>query len=171
MEGSVFKAAGKAFLSLSAGMSKLAAFWIFVLMVFMIADILGRVLFNHPLQGTYEIVKVSIVGIVFLQAPHTLWRDRHIRSHLLLATLGPRPREVLNTFTHLLGTAVFALIFLSNWAPTLLSWRILEIEGDGTLRVPVYPVRSILLLGSAVMIVHFLGKAFQSLCVVLGKSK
>ena len=53
-------------------MNAVATFWIFVIMFLMTGDVLGRVLFNRPITGTPEIVKVSIVGIVFLQIPHTL---------------------------------------------------------------------------------------------------
>ena len=170
MTGSIFKAIGKGFLGLSAGMSKLAAFWIFAIMLFMMADIVGRI-FNHPLAGAYEIVKVSIVGIVFLQIPHSLWQDRHIRSNLIIGRLNPVAKEVLNAPIYLLGAAIFVLIFVSNWGPTLLSWKILEIEGEGAFQVPVYPVRSIILLGSAAMIIHFIVKFFQSLSFIFGTSK
>jgi TRAP-type mannitol/chloroaromatic compound transport system permease small subunit len=80
-------------------------------------------------------------------------------------------REVLNVPIYLLGATIFVLIFISNWGPTLLSWKILEIEGEGALQVPVYPVRSIILLGSAAMIIHFIVKIFQSLSFIFGTSK
>lgn len=171
MNNPIFKAVGKAFLGLSAGMSWLAAFWIFLIMVFMTADILGRALFNHPLAGAYEIVRVSIVGIVFLQIPHTLLQDKHIRSNLVIGRLKPATRELANAPINLIGAAVFILIFISNWAPTLLSWKILEIEGEGALQVPVYPIRTIILLGSAAMVIHFIVKFFQNLSIFMTVSK
>ena len=46
----------------------LAAGWAFILTFIIIADIIGRTVFNSPVYGVPEIVMNSIVMIVFLQA-------------------------------------------------------------------------------------------------------
>ena len=142
-------------------MNAVATFWIFVIMFLMTGDVLGRVLFNRPITGTPEIVKVSIVGIVFLQIPHTLWVNRHIRSEILLVRLKSFARNVFLILTDLLGVAVFVGIMWASWGDTIIAWQKLEIEGEGALRVPVYPIRTIIILGSLMTAIHFAIKVIQ----------
>ncbi|MFH1089934.1 MAG: TRAP transporter small permease [Pseudomonadota bacterium] len=129
-------------------LNALATGWIFVIMLIMVCDILGRVIFNHPLTGTPEIVRISLVGIVFLQMPHTFWMGRHIRSDLIVNRLRTRYRDLLNTASFLFIALVFWGILFSSYGTTVTSWKLLEIEGEGALRVPVYPIRTIIMMGS-----------------------
>ena len=59
----------------------------------------GARFFNSPLVGVPEIVKISVVGLVWCQMAHTLKIDAHLRSTILLdrmpparATRGRNPR-------------------------------------------------------------------------------
>lgn len=160
---SIFKAVGKGFWSLTMGMAALASFWIFVLMMVMSGDILGRVFFNHPITGTYEMVKLTIVGIVFLQLPYTLWHHKHVRGTLISSKLAPLSREILNLPIYLLGASIFVLIFIASWDSTIESWRILETSGEGGFKFPAYPIRSIILLSSVNMVIIFIAQFFQSI--------
>ena len=54
----------------------LVAAWIFVLMVVINVDVIGRTLFTKPLPGVPELVRLSIVAIVFLQIGSTLRAGR-----------------------------------------------------------------------------------------------
>ena len=48
------------------GLNALGSGWIFVLMLIIDADAIGRTFFDHPLEGVIEITQMSIVAIVFL---------------------------------------------------------------------------------------------------------
>ena len=162
MATSIFRKLENGVIKFTSGMNAVATFWIFVIMFLMTGDVLGRVLFNHPITGTPEIVKVSIVGIVFLQIPHTLWINRHIRSDVIIARLKPNTQQIIHILVYLLGVAVFVGIFYSSWGDTITAWQKHEIEGEGALRVPVYPIRTIILLGSATTVMHFIIKIRES---------
>src|SRR3546814_10323238 len=56
--------------------------WIFLLMILINSDIIGRELFESPVRGTTEILSISIVGIVFLQLGHTLMNGKITRSDM-----------------------------------------------------------------------------------------
>ena len=45
-----------------------AAMLAFLLSFLVVADVIGRAIFNSPVQGTPEIVSISIVIICYLQA-------------------------------------------------------------------------------------------------------
>jgi len=160
---------GKAFLRFGSILNACASVWIFMIMFLVTGDVLGRVFLNKPITGTPEFVKISIVGIVFMQIPHTLWMKRHIRSDILLQRMRGRLRQIFRSFSYLLGVAIFLLIFLSSWNPTVTAWKILEFEGEGSVRIPTYPIRTLILLGSAMTTVIYAGRLFHNLRMLLKK--
>ncbi len=153
----------KVLIRFTSALNAMATAWIFLIMFLMTGDVVGRVLFNHPITGTPELVKISIVGIVFMQMPHTLWIGRHIRSDMILQKVSPKNREWLELLASVAGALVFLAIFVASWPATVTAWHISEFEGEGALRVPVYPIRSLILLGSALTAVIFILQSAQSI--------
>lgn len=152
-------------------MNGIATVWTFLIMFLMTADVIGRSLFQHPIMGTAELVRISIVGIIFMHMPHTLWVGRHVRSEIILARLRATTRETLQIFMSIVGAAVFAGIVVSSWKPMITAWRILEYEGEGALRVPTYPIRTLIVVGSAFTATIFLYRAIEYLLKVFRAGK
>lgn len=158
----------KAFGGLCGILNSLATFWIFILMLIIVTDVVGRSLFNHPLTGAPELVKVSLVALVFLQITHTLREDRHVRSTLLVGVVPLFLRGSLRIFADLLGFIVFVCLCYSSWPLVIRAWKVWEYEGEGALNVPTYPVRTIILFCSALMAIQFfmnLVKGFKELSI------
>ena len=168
---SIFKKFYQGFSYFTAGIGVLASFWLLVLTFLMSSDVLGRIFFNSPIIGTPEIVKVSIVAIVFLMIPHTLYQKRHIRSDIILSRVGSVTREIINAPIYLLGAALFIVVFKSSWPSAVNSWQLLEYTGEGAVRVPTYPVRTIILLGSVTTAIHFLAQFVQSIIFIYRRLK
>jgi TRAP-type C4-dicarboxylate transport system permease small subunit len=148
---------------LMAGMNALGTAWICIITVIICSDILGRLLFNYPLIGVPEIVKVSVVALVWLQMAHTLRIGGHIRSDVILDRLSPRGRALVNVVAALLGTFVFGFIAIAGWPNMIEGWRIGEFEGELPVRVPTYPVRTILILGAALTCFEFIVYGWRNL--------
>lgn len=145
-----------------AGLNAVGSVWVAALTVLICADILGRVLFKFPLVGVPEIVKVSIVAIVWLQIPHTLKTGGHLRSDVVLRFLSSRSRAVVDLFACVLGAVVFGLLVYSGWDTMIQAWEMGEFEGELPVRVPTYPLRSIVLLGAALTALQFLLMAAEA---------
>jgi len=139
-----------------AGLNAVGTVWVAAITVLVCADILGRVLFIFPITGVPEIVKVSIVAIVWLQIPHTLKIGGHLRSDIVLRRLSIRGRAIANLFAYALGALVFGLLVFSGWDTMILAWEMGEFEGELPVRVPTYPLRSIVLLGAGLTSLQFL---------------
>jgi len=60
-------------------LNSLGTVWIFLLMLVIVTDVIGRTAFTRPLPGVPELVSLSIVAIVFLQLPHALRSGRITR--------------------------------------------------------------------------------------------
>jgi TRAP-type C4-dicarboxylate transport system permease small subunit len=128
----------------------LAAIWLCLIAMTIVIDVFGRYFFNSPLTGTAEIVANSIVAIAFLQIPFAIRTYGMLRTTVVLDHLGDVGRRLFNMANYLLGVAVFVLMAWASWGPLLNSWAIGEYEGEGALRVPVYPVRTLIVVMSVI---------------------
>ena len=145
---------------ISKVMMVMAATWAFVLTFIIMADIIGRGVFNDPLNGVREIVANSIVIIVFLQAGYAI-RSRSMLSADFVVNLFPSwARRAALALGYLLGVAFFVLIIWGGWQLAVDSWVGGEFEGEGALRVPAWPTRFLILVGSALAIVNYLVMAY-----------
>ncbi len=64
--------------------------WIFVLMLLVVADVLGRNFLDAPITGVAEFAARSVASIVFLQLAAAICTGRMTRSDFLLRMLGRR---------------------------------------------------------------------------------
>jgi TRAP-type C4-dicarboxylate transport system permease small subunit len=132
-----------------------AATLAFLLSFLVVADVVGRTVFSAPVQGTPEMVSMSIVIICFLQASYAIRSGGMLQVDVLPALLPPRARAALAAFGCLLGCAFFAVIVYGSLDPLAHAWRSGEYEGEGALRVPTWPARFVVLLGSALAALNY----------------
>lgn len=141
-------------------MNSIGTAWVFVLLIIINLDIFSRFLFNRPIRGVPEIVSLSIVALVFMQIAHTLKVGRLTRSETLLNLIRrkyPQAAKVLQGIFHLVGAGLFAIILQGSYSMFIKAWRIDEYIGaEGDFMAPVWPVKLIILVGSAVAIIQFL---------------
>jgi len=141
-------------------MMVMAAGWAFVLTFIILADIVGRNLFNYPVPGVREIVANSIVMIVFLQAGYAIRSRSMLRADFLVRCLPRGVQRGLLALGYLAGAFFFALIILGGWDMAAHSWTAGEYEGEGALRVPSWPTRFMILIGSALACINYLLMAY-----------
>ncbi|HEX6320070.1 MAG TPA: TRAP transporter small permease [Burkholderiales bacterium] len=152
------------------GMNAAGSIWILLLILLVAADALGRSFFLHPIVGTTELVTLSIVGIVFLQLADTVRGRRLTRSDSLLAIVGPRARAGLEAAFCLLGAAFMAL---GLWGSVPLLHEAVErnhwIGNEGVFTAPVWPVKTIIVIGLAACLIQFLRLAAQGFRSMKGR--
>ena len=134
----------------------LAAGWAFILTFFIVADIVGRSVFDTPVYGVREIVMNSIVMIVFLQAGYAIRSRSMLRADFLAQKFPPLFGRIMLAIGYLLGAAFFLMILVGGWDMAIHSWVAGEYEGEGALRVPAWPTRFTILFGSTVACVNYL---------------
>jgi C4-dicarboxylate transporter DctM subunit len=151
--------------ALTGFVSGAASIWIFCLMILICSDIIGRSVFNAPVQGVAEIVANSIVAIVFLQAAHALMCGRMTRTDILAGWLvneRPFSAGVIRIAFHLAGFAVFALIAQGTWPKLVDAWVEGEFFGaQGVFTAPVWPIKACLFGGSLLTALAFAAQALN----------
>jgi TRAP-type C4-dicarboxylate transport system permease small subunit len=147
-----------------------AAAIIFCLGFLVCADIFGRALFNSPVKGTPEIVSMSIVIICFLLAGYAVQSGSMIYTNVFTGMFGVRGEAFGALLSALLGILFFGLIVWGSYEPTLHAWTSGEYEGEGALRVPVWPARIAVLMGAILVVVSYALQAMQAVrSLVSGK--
>jgi TRAP-type C4-dicarboxylate transport system permease small subunit len=141
----------------------LAAVLAFLLCFLVVADVIGRVVFNSPVKGTTEIVSLSIVIICYLQAGFAIRSGGMLHVDMFVSKGSPRVQSVFAALAALAGLVFFAAICWGSFDGAAHAWTSNEFEGEGALRVPVWPARFVLILGTFVAAFSYLLMLLQHL--------
>lgn len=151
-------------ITLSDRLSKLlmilAAALTFAISFLVLADIVGRGVFDAPIHGTAEMVAAAIVIIVFLQVGYAIRSRSMLRADFLVTHLPDVVQRILLGIGYLLGIIFFLMIITGGWQESILSYVENEFEGEGALRVPSWPARWTVLLGSALAMINYCVMAY-----------
>jgi TRAP-type mannitol/chloroaromatic compound transport system permease small subunit len=138
---------------------------ILLLMLLVGIDVAGRNLAGNPISGVPELVTLSIVAIVFLQIPAALRQGRMTRSDALIDWLArsyPTLGKSLETVFDLIAIAIIWVIVHTTWPIFTRAWNRGEFVGAvGDFTAPVWPVKLILILGGAVLILQFAARIWR----------
>ena len=92
---------------MSKFMMVIAAIWAFGLAFLILANIIGRSVFDSPVYGTAEIVATSIVIIVFLQVGYAIRSQSMLRADFLIIHLPYSIQRIFLFIGYLLGAVFF----------------------------------------------------------------
>ncbi len=145
---------------LSRAIHLISAFWTLGLAVLIFFDVLGRSLYAQPIPGTKEIIQNSIVAITFLQLPLAIYSGSMLRTTVFADAVPAPVRRILRTLCYLLGVVLFVSLIISTYEPLIDAYRIGEYEGEGALRVPVWPVRGIIFVMSIFSLFAYLSMIY-----------
>ena len=137
-----------------------AAAWTFGLAFLVMGNIIGRTVFDAPIYGTAEIVAASIVIVVFLQAGYAIRSRSMLKADFLVVHLPGKVQRTLLAIGYLLGAAFFLMIITGGWEESIQSFVEGEYEGEGALRVPSWPARWTVLVGSGLAMINYLVLAY-----------
>jgi len=144
----------------------LGSVWIFVVMLGIVVDILGRKLFNAPISGTTELVTMSVVALLYLQLAYTLRSGNMTRSDAVLGRLiksRPMIGHGLATVFCCAGAALMAAIMKGAWPKWVSAY-----DGDfyvgivGVFVFPDWPRLLIVFIGCGLTALQFLVLAAES---------
>ena len=146
--------------------------WIFLLMLVIVIDVLGRTIFSKPLPGVPELVSLSIVGIVFLQIAHALRSGRITRVETFsdwLKVRMPRLNFALQAFFSLLGAVLCVALYVALEPLFVQAWTNNDYVGvEGYVTYPIWPIRLFMLIGCVGSILQYLFFILHDVSRVLG---
>ncbi len=145
---------------LVSAMNSIGTALIFVLMIMINADAFGRTLFAAPVNGVNEMIELSLVGIVFLQLADTTRCGRLTRSDGFfkwVMTHRPAIGRYMGAAFDLLGALFMAAIVFGS-IPLLIDAVKNDhfVGNEGIFTFPVWPVKTIIVVGCIVALLQFL---------------
>lgn len=117
------------------------------------ADVVGTQFLGHPLPGALELTESTMVLIVFGALAYAQIRRTHIRVEFVYEHVGPRVRAGMDVLADLAALAFFGLLLWQAFLEAKFSWEIGEAT-VGLVRFPLYPARTILAVGVALLLVQ-----------------
>lgn len=135
----------------------LSCFVGFLMMMHITVDVAGRVLFNHPLEGTIEVVAgYYMVAIAFLPLAYIVGHEGHIVVELFTRGLSPRGKFRLGT---VVDVVTFAYMSLFAWQTTIEAveqTEVGEVWETATEFIAIWPSRWLLPAGCTLMAAYLL---------------
>lgn len=132
-----------------------AGFLIFILMLYVTADVVGRYLANNPLPATFELGNMLLVPIAFWAFAYVQARKSHMRLEFLSQFGSARMQAVLDLFAYVIGVFLFTLIVWKGWGWAYESWQLKDYTG-GVFKVPYYPSKFALVVGAFFLWLQFI---------------
>ncbi len=117
------------------------------------ADVIGTKFLDYPVPGTLEITESTMVLVVFGALAYTQSKRSHIRVEILYNFGSPRTRAWLDAVAHLIALIYFGLLCWAGFQEALYSLSISEAT-MGTIRLPLFPARMLLALGTALLVLQ-----------------
>lgn len=146
------------------GLSLAAGGVVMLLMVYTVADVFLRYVFNRPFSGSLEITEFAMAAIVFLGIAYCGWTGGHVAVDILERPLeDPRLRFIPVILTFVSAVLFAAIAYLTAVEAFGSLHRV-----SNMLRWPLYPFQLIVAFGSAMYAIVLLIQAAQSL---RGKTK
>ena len=129
------------------------------------ADVAGRNIAGAPISGVPELVTLSIVAIVFLQAPQALRAGRFTQTEAVLGTLRrktPRIAKALETLFDLIAMTVLGVVVYATWPLFTRAWTRNDFIGAlGDFTAPTWPVKATILIGGTMLVLQFAARILR----------
>ena len=127
----------------------------FVMMLLVVANVIGRYLFNKPVTGTLEFTESLLVLIIFCSVALTQYDGGHIRVNLLTRRLPKRAARAMTVISMLCGCAFFTWCAYAAWIFAAQAYSFNEQEW-GEVVFPLWPMKFVVFFGIALLAIQFL---------------
>jgi TRAP-type C4-dicarboxylate transport system permease small subunit len=155
----------------SIGLSKVSMLLLFFMMLFVAADVFGRLFFSMPFKGSTDLIELMMGIVVFCGMAYCAHEDGHVRVDVIYERLPVRARTYVDIVTFAASLFIYVLIawrlFITAWGylsdPSMArSTDVLKISHTGFIFVAAFG-SAVLCLELAVYLVHRFSKLRESI--------
>jgi TRAP-type mannitol/chloroaromatic compound transport system permease small subunit len=134
------------------------------LMCVMVYHVFMRYAFNRPTFWAYDMSYMLYGSMFMLGSAYTLYRQGHIRTDFLYRAWSPRTQGILDTIFYIfLFFPAMILFFNSGYEYALRSWQLGERGYMSPWAPPIYPFKTAIPVGIALMIIQGVSELLKSL--------
>ena len=139
----------------------------FILMAFIVINVIMRFVFDSPVLGAYEIVEQMMFVGVFCSFAYAQQQGSHIRVTMLLTHIPKRIAMAVCGLTSLCGTAILCLLTYASTKQFTLAHS--HAYSTAMLKIPVAPFYAIEIVCSIIFAFAVLVSAIEYLIAVFNK--
>jgi len=153
--------------SLNDWIGRIVSVALYILAAVMLYEVIARYIFNSPTSWAFELSSFLFVYVSFLCGGYVLLHKGHVNVDIFYKRLSPRGRAILDLFTSLFFF-LFAGVIL--WQGTKLFMNSIAFWEHSTLTVwapPVYPIKLVVPIGAALILVQGLVKFIKDIMVAI----
>jgi len=123
----------------STTINYIALLFLFLMMLLVAFDVLGRYLFDSPFIGTFDSIEMMMAVVVFCSLAYCTLVEGHVRVDVILSRLSKRTKSILNVITFIPSVFIVALM---AWRLGERAWTIImNLPGPATptIDIPHWP--------------------------------
>jgi TRAP-type C4-dicarboxylate transport system permease small subunit len=135
-------------------LQSIAAIWLILVALTIFAEVTFRNL--GFFLGADQIVQNSVPAIVFLQVPFAIASGSMLRTTLIFDFFKSKGKKIINVISYLIGIMLFLGIAVGGWTDMIKGWEIKEYQGIGAIEFPVYPIRTVIIFSSIIVVFIYL---------------
>jgi TRAP-type C4-dicarboxylate transport system permease small subunit len=146
----------------SRGINYLGLLVLFLMMLLVAFDVLGRYIFNSPFTGAFDSIEMMMVVVVFCGLAYCTMEEGHVRVDVILGKLSQRTKAIINIITFIPSIFIVALI---TWRLGERAWSILQnLPGPATptINIPHWPLIILATIGSFLFLLELIAFLFHS---------
>ncbi|ATI43683.1 hypothetical protein CBW24_16125 (plasmid) [Pacificitalea manganoxidans] len=126
---------------------------LFLMVVHVCAEAIGRYIFNQPLPMTIEIVaSYYLVAIIFWSLAAVEMSDAHTKVELLSEVVSSRTSAVADMVSGVLSVGILTLMVVAAFHEAITQTRVLAVASGPFFDLPVWPARWLVPTGFAMFL-------------------
>jgi TRAP-type transport system small permease protein len=133
-------------------------------------DVISTNVLRTAVAGTFEITQSVMVMVVFGGLAYTQSKRGHIRMELLYMNVSRKKQAMMDLFSEIAAVIYFIGMIYTSGVEMVASWKVQEIS-VGLIQFPIYPVRTILVFGVAVLLLQLVVDIYDDLQIIRGKQQ
>ena len=121
------------------------------MMLLTTGDVLGRGLWSKPIPGTLELSSYMLAIFILLGLAYTQQVRGHVRVEMLVSRLPQKVTAVLDVLTNLMCLFMISILVWQGWVLGMEEKAVSDM-----LRIPQWPFKLLVALGSVLLFLEFL---------------
>lgn len=127
-------------------------------------EVIARYAFHSPTIWALDVTTMSFAALVMLGASYALQKGAHVRTDIFWDKMTPRTKGIIDSIAYVVFfmPTMFVLLYIS-WDEFFYAWSIDERSSSGIWRPLLWPMRFVLVLAFALLLLQGISELMKSL--------
>lgn len=139
---------------INKAMSVVAMAVLCLMMVLTTIDVMGRYLFDKPVQGTFELTEIMLATIVFCSLAFCQFSKGHISVDIVVSRFSKKSQKTIEMLNYIVTLVVLGLIAWMSFQNGMMLKNTMDVTM--ILGIPIYPFVLLVSLGALGMVFEVL---------------